>query len=136
VLAKEFVQMRRDRLIFAMMMRISLIQLTFFYFAINTDLKNLPIAVLSADHSLFSRTLIRGLESSDYFRITHILQSEAEVVPEAEPQMMFPEYVLRILREEVKPDTEKIPLSFFLTPSLRATEVLGCTKFPPLCASH
>ena len=75
---QEFVQMRRDRLIFAMMMGIPLIQLTLFCFAINTDPKTLPTAVLSADHSLFSITLIRGLENSGYFRIARILQSKAE----------------------------------------------------------
>ncbi len=78
VLVKEFVQMRRDRLTFAMMLGIPLIQLTLFGFAINTDPKNLPTVVLSADHSVFSRSLIRGLENSGYFRITGTLPSEAE----------------------------------------------------------
>ena len=68
VLNKEFIQMRRDRLTFAMMVGIPLIQLILFGFAINTDPKNLPAAVLSADNSEFSRSFVRGMENSGYFR--------------------------------------------------------------------
>ena len=51
VLVKEFVQIRRDRLTFAMMVGIPILQLTLFGFAINNDPKALPTAVLSNDHS-------------------------------------------------------------------------------------
>jgi ABC-2 type transport system permease protein len=78
VLFKEFVQMRRDRLTFAMMVGIPLIQLTLFGFAINSDPKGLPTAVLAADHGLFARSLVRGLENSDYFKVTRQLRSEAD----------------------------------------------------------
>jgi len=78
VLFKEFVQMRRDRLTFAIMVGIPLIQLTLFGFAINSDPKDLPTAVLSADHGLFTRSLVRGLENSGYFKVTRQLRSEAE----------------------------------------------------------
>ncbi|MBC7944940.1 MAG: ABC transporter permease, partial [Burkholderiales bacterium] len=58
VLTKEFVQVRRDRLTFAMIVGIPIIQLILFGFAINTDPKALPTAVLSADHSEFSRSFV------------------------------------------------------------------------------
>ncbi|WP_264774137.1 ABC transporter permease [Coxiella burnetii] len=67
---KEFVQMRRDRLTFAMIIGIPLIQLILFGFAINTNPKYLPTALVSADHSDFTRTFIRGVENTEYFRIT------------------------------------------------------------------
>ncbi|MGB5082936.1 MAG: ABC transporter permease [Burkholderiales bacterium] len=78
VLAKEFVQMRRDRLTFAMIVGIPILQLVLFGFAINADPKALPTAVLSADHSVFSRSFIRAMENSGYFRVTHIVSDHTE----------------------------------------------------------
>src|SRR5687768_3575754 len=66
---KEFVQMRRDRLTFAMMIGVPLMQLVLFGYAINMDPKALPAAVVSADQSPFSRSLVRALENTRYFRI-------------------------------------------------------------------
>ena len=78
VLLKEFVQMKRDRLTFGMIVGVPIIQLVLFGFAINTDPKGLPAALVSADESPFSRTLVRTLENSQYFRFTHKPASEAE----------------------------------------------------------
>jgi len=78
MVAKEFIQMRRDRLTFAMMVGIPLLQLILFGFAINADPKNLPTAVVSADDSPFARSFIAGLAHSGYFRVTHRAASEAE----------------------------------------------------------
>ena len=60
VIVKEFIQMRRDRLTFAMMVGIPLMQLTLFGYAINTDPKHLPTVVLSYDQSDFTRSFIGG----------------------------------------------------------------------------
>ena len=57
IIAKEFTQMRRDRLTFAMMLGIPLIQLLLFGFAINSDPRHLPAAVLLADSGPQGRTL-------------------------------------------------------------------------------
>ena len=78
VLAKEFVQMRRDRVTFAMMVGVPIMQLILFGFAINSDPKNLPTAVLDADPSVFSRSFIRAMENSGYFRVTKVVRSDAE----------------------------------------------------------
>jgi ABC-2 type transport system permease protein len=78
VLTKEFVQMRRDRLTFAMIAGIPIVQLVLFGFAINTDPKGLPTAVLSAEASEFTRSFVRATENTGYFRVTHIADSEAE----------------------------------------------------------
>ena len=69
VLIKEFIQMRRDRLTFAMIVGIPILQLILFGFAINTDPKSLPTAVVVSDPSTFSRTLVRGIENTAYFRV-------------------------------------------------------------------
>ncbi len=79
MVAKEFIQMRRDRLTFAMMLGIPMIQLILFGYAINSDPKHLPTAVYSADNSVFSRTIVEALHNSSYFDITREPQSEAEV---------------------------------------------------------
>ncbi len=71
VVAKEFVQMRRDRLTFAMMIGIPLIQLTLFGFAINTDPKDLPTAVVSHDESVLTRSLISAVQNTAYFDVVY-----------------------------------------------------------------
>jgi ABC-2 type transport system permease protein len=78
VLLKEFVQMKRDRLTFGMIVGVPIIQLVLFGFAINTDPKGLPAAAVINDESPFSRSLIRALENSQYFRFDHRALSEAE----------------------------------------------------------
>jgi ABC-2 type transport system permease protein len=79
MVAKEFIQMRRDRLTFGMMVGIPLIQLVLFGFAINADPKRLPAAVFSADNSVFSRSLVWALRNSDYFRIIREAATEQEI---------------------------------------------------------
>ena len=71
--------MRRDRLTFAMMIGIPLLQLVLFGYAINSDPKHLPTAVYSADNSIFSRTIIYAMRNSSYFDIMREPQNEAEI---------------------------------------------------------
>ncbi|MFA5516442.1 MAG: ABC transporter permease [Desulfuromonadales bacterium] len=78
VIRKEFVQMRRDRLTFAMMLGIPILQMILFGYAINSDPRRLPTAVLVADNSSFSRSIVAALQNSNYFRIVRLAQSEAE----------------------------------------------------------
>src|SRR6187455_639377 len=78
MVVKEFVQMRRDRLTFGMMIGIPLIQLVLFGFAINSDPKHLPAAVLLADRGPYGRTLLYAMKNSAYFDFVRELSSEAE----------------------------------------------------------
>ena len=78
ILLKELRQVRRDRLTFGMMVGVPIVQLVLFGFAINSDPKHLPTAVVVADRSEFARSFVAGLENSAYFRITHRLADEAE----------------------------------------------------------
>jgi ABC-2 type transport system permease protein len=78
ILVKEFVQMRRDRLTFAMIIGIPIMQLILFGFAINSDPKNLPAVVRSADNSVFARAFVVSLKNSGYFAIKGGTGSEAE----------------------------------------------------------
>jgi len=76
---KEFLQMRRDRLTFGMMIGIPLLQVILFGFAINTDPHGLPTAVRVADHGPYGRAILEGLRTSGYFAYTRELESEAEL---------------------------------------------------------
>lgn len=67
IVLKEFVQMRRDRITFAMMIGIPLMQLVLFGYAINTDPKSLPTVVFDADQSPYSRSFVASLGNSGYF---------------------------------------------------------------------
>jgi len=78
IAAKEFVQMRRDRVTFAMMIGIPIVQMVVFGFAINSDPKHLPTAILAADQSIFSRTVVAAMQNSGYFQIVKNVASEAE----------------------------------------------------------
>ena len=79
IILKEFIQLKRDRLTFGMIIGIPVIQLLLFGFAINTDPKHLPTAVLSADSSPWSRSLLAAMQNSGYFRIEQTLQNEAQL---------------------------------------------------------
>jgi ABC-2 type transport system permease protein len=78
ILVKEFVQMRRDRLTFGMMIGIPIMQLLLFGFAINADPRALPTAVMSADRSQFERSFVRAMENTTYFRVVRHVATEAE----------------------------------------------------------
>lgn len=77
VLLKEFVQMRRDRMTFAMMVGIPIMQLIMFGFAINSDPRHLPTALIDRDHSTFSRSIVSAAENSTFMEIAYRPASEA-----------------------------------------------------------
>ena len=79
VLAKEFTQLVRDRLTYAMMIGIPVFQLLLFGYAINTDPKHLPTAVLVQDQGQFSRSVVGALQRSEYFSIDHVARNPAEM---------------------------------------------------------
>jgi ABC-2 type transport system permease protein len=75
---KETLQLRRDRLTFAMMFGIPIMQLVLFGFAINNDPKGLPTAVLASDHSALTRALISTIGNTGYFSFTNAVATEKE----------------------------------------------------------
>src|SRR5262245_17394189 len=78
IVVKEFIQMRRDRLTFGMMVGIPLLQLILFGYAINSDPKQLPTAVVIADNGPFGRTLLYAIRNSAYFGFVRQLDNEAQ----------------------------------------------------------
>ncbi len=78
VLAKEFVQMRRDRITFAMMLGVPVLLLILFGYAINTDPRRLDAALLATGQDHYSRAIVSALEVSDYYRFVARPKTDAE----------------------------------------------------------
>ena len=75
---KEFIQLRRDRVSFAMIVMIPVMQLLLFGYAINTTPRNLPTAVLLQEDSDVARSILKALENTAYFRFTREVHDVAE----------------------------------------------------------
>ncbi len=77
VLMKEFVQLSRDRLTYAMILAMPIVQILIFGYAINSDPRHLPMAVYVQDNSAFSRSILTSLQNSSYFDIVEEARSPA-----------------------------------------------------------
>lgn len=78
VLVKEFIQMRRDRITFGMMIGIPIMQLFLFGFAINSDPKHLPTLVEMADQGPITRAMLMAMKTSDYFAFEGIVTNRED----------------------------------------------------------
>ena len=79
VLVKEFTQLRRDRLTYAMILVMPIVQLMLFGYAINNDPRSLPTAVLMQDQGPMARSVVSALENSGYFAVTRTARGPAEL---------------------------------------------------------
>jgi ABC-2 type transport system permease protein len=78
MLVKEFIQLRRDRVSFAMIVMIPVMQLLLFGYAINTTPRNLPTGVLLQEDSDLARSILKAMENTAYFRFTREVHDVAE----------------------------------------------------------
>ena len=79
MLVKEFIQLKRDRVSFAMIIMVPLVQLMLFGYAINTTPRDLPTAVLLQEHSDLARSIMAALQNTKYFKVTEFPRTEAEL---------------------------------------------------------
>jgi ABC-2 type transport system permease protein len=79
IFIKEFQQMLRDRLTFAMAIGVPILQLVLFGYAINTDPKGLPTVIVSADTGPMARSLSAALQNTGYFKVVHSATAERGV---------------------------------------------------------
>lgn len=79
IVGKEFIQLKRDRLTFAMIVGIPVLQLVVFGYAINSDPKHLPAAIRDADRSEFSRSILAALSNTEYFDVIREAHDDAEI---------------------------------------------------------
>ena len=78
MLIKEFIQLRRDRVSFAMIVMIPLMQLILFGYAINTTPRDMPTAVLLQESSDLGRSVLKAMQNTRYFKVTHLVEDQAE----------------------------------------------------------
>jgi ABC-2 type transport system permease protein len=103
---KEFLQLRRDRITFGMIVGLPIMQLALFGYAINTDPRQMPTAIIASDHSPFTRSFIAAMRSSDYFHIVEELDTEeAGRAALAQGRVLFvvtipPDFTRSLLRGE------------------------------------
>ncbi|MDH0092941.1 ABC transporter permease [Achromobacter mucicolens] len=103
---KEFLQLRRDRITFGMIVGLPIMQLALFGYAINTDPRQMPTAIIASDHSPFTRSFIAAMRSSDYFHIIEELDTEeAGRAALAQGRVLFvvtipPDFTRSLLRGE------------------------------------
>ncbi len=77
IVRKEFLQLRRDRVTFAMIVGIPILQMALFGYAINTDPKHLDTAIINADNTDITRSFIWAMKNSEYFKFVGELPNEA-----------------------------------------------------------
>jgi ABC-2 type transport system permease protein len=78
IIAKETIQMRRDRITFAMMLGVPLLQLVLFGYAINNDPKGLPAALVTTSQDHYTRAMVAAMENTGYYRFNHVVASARE----------------------------------------------------------
>lgn len=106
IVLKEFLQLRRDRVTFAMMIGIPIMQLFLFGFAINTDPKHLLTGVIAADQSEFTRSFLASMRNSEYFDLTTTLPDETagrEALAKGQLQFVVtipPDFTRKLVRGE------------------------------------
>jgi len=77
IVLKEFTQLKRDRLTFAMILGIPVMQMALFGYAINTNPKHLDTAIISADDTNITRSFIAAMQNSSYFKVVGEMPNEA-----------------------------------------------------------
>ncbi|MBN9373389.1 MULTISPECIES: ABC transporter permease [unclassified Hydrogenophaga] len=139
VFVKEFQQMLRDRLTFAMAVGVPVLQLVLFGYAINTDPKGLPTALVNADRGALAQPIVSAIENTGYFRITHQPAGEAEAerliaLGEVQFVVAIPaDFSRRLLRGE----TPALLVSVDATdPSAAANAIAALSQLVPRALEH
>lgn len=138
VLIKELVQLRRDRLTFAMMIGIPVMQLVLFGFAINGDPKRLPTAVVALDQGPYVRSIVRAAELTQYFKVIDLpSEHEAErLLAAGEVQFVFvfpADFSTRLLRGERPP---VILYADATDPSATGNAIAAVMRLPQVALTH
>jgi ABC-2 type transport system permease protein len=106
IVTKEFLQLKRDRLTFGMIVGMPIIMLIVFGYAINTDPRHLHAAVLRGDQSEFTRSALAAMRTSGYFEFVGELENEEEAraaLARGDVQFVVnipPDFTRRLLRGE------------------------------------
>ena len=79
VMGKELRQLRRDRLTFAMIIGIPIMQILLFGYAINTDVRNLKAAVADQADTHLSRQFVSDLKQTQVLDFQYVVETPMEI---------------------------------------------------------
>jgi ABC-2 type transport system permease protein len=139
VLAKEFVQLTRDRLTYAMILMIPIMQLLLFGYAINSEPRRLPTAVLIQDDSALARSTLASFVNTQFFHVTHEVRSVEEMdklIREGEVQfgLTIPgDFTRRIARGQ---DAQILLEADATDPSATSAAVAAAAALPAQALAH
>ena len=139
VLAKEFTQMRRDRITFAMMLGIPVVQLMLFGYAINSDPRRLPTAVLVQDHGVYARSILSAMRNSTYFDFVGSARTSGELdelmaANKAQFTVTIPaDFTRRVVRRE---DPQILVEADASDPSATGGAIASLAQLPSLALAH
>ena len=139
VLAKEFTQMRRDRITFAMMLGIPVMQLMLFGYAINSDPKHLPTAVFVQDHGAYARSILSAMRNSNYFDVIAEARTSEELdglmaMGKAQFTVTIPaDFTRRVVRRE---DPQILVEADASDPAATGGAIASLAQLPSLALGH
>jgi ABC-2 type transport system permease protein len=138
VFLKELVQLKRDRLTFAMMIGVPIMQLVLFGYAINADPKHLPAAVVAHEQSPLVRSIVRAAENTQYFRVIEVASEDAAerllAAGDVQFAFVFPaDFTQRVLRGERPP---LVVLADATDPAATGSALAATAQLPQLALVH
>ncbi|WP_296447150.1 ABC transporter permease [Rhodoferax sp. UBA5149] len=139
IIIKEFQQMLRERLTFAMAIGVPVMQLILFGYAINNDPKGLPTALVAYDNGPLARSLVASIQNTGYFHV--VAQPATEVQAErlletGEVQFMLaipPDFSKRVVRGEKPAVLVAVDAT---DPSAASNAIAALGQITPLALAH
>ena len=139
IIIKEFQQMRRERLTFAMAIGVPVMQLILFGYAINNDPKGLPTALVAYDNGPLARSLVAAVQNTGYFHIVAQPATEAQaerLLETGEVQFMLaipPDFSQRVVRGEKPAVLVAVDAT---DPSAASNAIAALAQVAPLALAH
>ena len=139
IIIKEFQQMRRERLTFAMAIGVPVMQLILFGYAINNDPKGLPTALVAYDNGPLARSLVAAVQNTGYFHIVAQPATEAQaerLLETGEVQFVLaipPDFSRRVVRGEKPAVLVAVDAT---DPSAASNAIAALAQVAPLALSH
>jgi ABC-2 type transport system permease protein len=139
ILVKEFIQLVRDRLTYAMILAMPIVQLMLFGYAINDDPHHLATAVMVQDHGHFARSLLSAVKQTGYFDVTETVRSQAELdrlILDGKVQFAITipaDFGRRVVRRD---DAQVLVEADATDPAATGSAIAALAALPPQALSH
>jgi ABC-2 type transport system permease protein len=139
IIIKEFQQMLRERLTFAMAIGVPVMQLVLFGYAINNDPKGLPTALVAYDNGPLARSLVAAIQNTGYFHIVAQPATEAQaerLLETGEVQFLLaipPDFSKRVVRGEKPAVLVAVDAT---DPSAASNAIAALGQITPLALAH